>query len=237
MIPKRIHYVWVGSPLPDRQRRNIDTWRASNPGYELVQWDESNIDFSPRRLQQAYKQRLWAKVADMARLMAVHREGGFYFDVDFHLYRPLDDLLGHQCIFGFQMEERSADWVANGMLAAVPGHWFIGRALDRVMALRPMPFGLDRPTRYGPKMITRLLVAEGLRRYDPAGVQVKDIRVCPTDAFFPWPYGQAFEERFVTPRSYGLHMWDKSWERDVPRMVRVARAVLQGARRTARALV
>ena len=35
MIPKRLHYVWVGSHLPDKQRAFIDSWRETNPDYEL----------------------------------------------------------------------------------------------------------------------------------------------------------------------------------------------------------
>lgn len=236
MIPKRIHYVWVGSDLPDHQRRNIDGWRASNPDFQFVKWDEGNIDFSHPRIRDAYERRLWAKVADIARLAAVREQGGFYFDVDFQLYRPLDPLLGHSCVFGFQTKNPGADWVANGMMAAVPGHWLIERALERVLALRAVPFGLDRPTRYGPKLITRLLTEEGLDRYDPAGVQVRDVFVCPTEAFFPWPYGEEFQEGFRTSATYGMHMWEKSWERDVPVLARLASVALQRLRATGRSL-
>ena len=232
MIPKRIHYVWVGSPLPDHQRRNIDTWRTSNPDFELVQWDESNIDFSSAPLNDAYKRRLWAKVADISRLMALHRHGGFYLDVDFHLYRSLTPLLQHPCVLGFQTRERCADWVSNGMLAAEPGHWFIERALARVLSMRAAPLGFDRPTKYGPKLITRLLLEDGLDRYDDAGVSHRDIHICPTEAFFPWPYGVAYQDGFRSRALYGMHMWEKSWELDVPIWIRVAKAALHSARRT-----
>ena len=235
MIPKRIHYVWVGSPLPDHQRRNIDTWRESNADFELVQWDESNIDFSHPQLQRAYDERLWAKVADIARLMAVCRQGGFYFDVDFQLYRSLLPLLDHACVLGFQEEAPSADWVSNGMLAAEPGHWFIRKALDRVLSLRRVPLGFDRPTRYGPKLITRLLIEGGLTHYDPAGVQLRDVYICPTTFFFPWPYGEEFQDRFVTNATFGMHKWEKSWERSVPIWIRMGKRALgriRGARRS-----
>ena len=236
MIPKRIHYVWVGSKLPDHQRRNIETWRVSNPDFEIVQWDERNIDFSHPHLSRAYERRLWAKVADISRLMALAKQGGFYFDVDFHLYRPLTPLLEHRCVLGFQTQERCADWVSNGMLAAEPGHWFIERALSRVLALRAMPFGFDRPTKYGPKLITRLLIEDGLDHYDAAGVQHRDIHICPTEAFFPWPYGVAYQDRFKDQALYGMHMWEKSWEHDVPILIRTAKAALRRARRTRQVL-
>ena len=37
MIPKRLHYVWVGGKLPDKQRAFIDTWLKTNPNFELVE--------------------------------------------------------------------------------------------------------------------------------------------------------------------------------------------------------
>ena len=232
MIPRLLHYVWVGSPLPDHQRRNIDTWRKSNPDFEVVQWDESNIDFSAPSLRQAYKRRLWAKVADIARLMAIRNQGGFYFDVDFHLYRSLAPLREHACVLGFQTEQRGTDWVSNGMLGATPNHWFIAKALDRVLSLRAMPFGFDRPTRYGPKLITRLLIEEGLSQYHADGVTLRDIHICPTQAFFPWPYGTDFRQSSVTPAAFGMHMWEKSWEKDVPVLARMVKAGLRQARQS-----
>ncbi len=236
MIPQLIHYVWVGSALPAHQQRNIDTWRKTNPDFELVQWDESNIDFSHPQISRAYKDRLWAKVADIARLMAVRQQGGWYFDVDFHLYRSLRPMLDHGCVLGFQAEQRSADWVSNGVLAAEPGHWFIQKALDRVLSLRRVPLGFDRPTKYGPKLITRLLIEEGLAQYDPAGVQLRDIHIAPTGSFFPWPYGAPFHAGLVTPETYGMHKWEKSWEHDVPIWVRMGKTALGRMRDAGRSI-
>ena len=236
MIPKRIHYVWVGSDLPDQQRRHVDSWRRTNPDFELVLWTERNIDFSNRQLRKAYDQRLWAKVADIARLVALSEQGGFYLDVDFELYKSLSPLLGEACVLGFQSVEPTPDWIANGAMAAEPGHWFIRHALEQLSAMRPRPFGLDRPTRYGPKLITRLAVEAGLMRYAAEGVRVKDIYVCPTQYFFPWAFGEKFQEGLVTPETYGMHLWEKSWEKDVPVLLRVGKAVRDRARTSLRAI-
>ena len=205
------------------------TWQETNPDFELVPWNEAKIDFSHPVLRAAYEKKLWAKVADIVRLKAVAESGGFYFDTDFRLLRPLDPLLGHACVLGFQTQDASADWVANGMMGARPGHWFIVRALERLLSMRAIPFGLDRPTRYGPKLVTRLLLEEGLSRYANEGVQVKDVFICPTPCFFPWPFGVDFQEQFVTAESYGIHLWEKSWEKDVPGFVRTAKRVRRWA--------
>ena len=158
MIPKHIHYVWVGGPLPEAQRSYIESWRQTNPDYEFTLWNESNIDFSINLLSDAYNKRKWAKVADIARLVAILRHGGIYLDTDIQLHRRLDPLLHHRCFFGFQDKERSKDWVANGVIGAEKGHWFIEHALTSLLSIRSLP-GLERPTAFGPKLIFILMLA------------------------------------------------------------------------------
>ncbi len=225
MIPRRIHYVWVGGPLPEAQRGYIDSWRQTNPDYELTLWNESNIDFSMTSIRRAYDRRQWAKVADIVRLVAILRHGGTYLDTDIRLYKSLDPLLHRKCFLGFQHEERSADWVANGVIGAEQAHWFIARALASLLSIRSMPGGLERPTKFGPKLITKLLLAEGLEAYSPSGAEVKDIFVCPTEYFFPYPYGGEFHSSCITPETYGVHFWERSWEKTVPGWIRLAKAV------------
>ena len=237
MIPKRLHHVWVGGKLPDKQRAFIDTWRATNPDYEIVRWSEDNIDMTVPAIAAAYARRRWATVADVARLIAVLEHGGIYLDSDFELRRPLDPLLRHRCFFSFQYQQHPTDWVCNGVFGAEPGHRMVAAALQAVLRMRPGRFGLDRPTRYGPKLITRLLRAEGLRHYAPEGVQVNDIFVCPVHWFFPYGYGEEFDEAQVTPETLGVHFWQGSWKQDLPAPIRWAqsarRLLLPGASRPA----
>lgn len=231
MIPKHIHYVWVGGPLPAEQRAYVDTWRETNPDYQFTLWNESNIDFSIGRIREAYDQKKWSKVADIVRLVAVLKHGGIYLDTDFMLYKSLDSLLHHQCFYGFQTKVPSKDWVANGAFGAVPGHWFVARALARLLSMRSLPGGLERPTTFGPKLITRLLVEEGLKTYSPSGTYVRDIYLCPTEVFYPYAYGETFQPSCMTPETLAVHFWSKSWETDVPRWVRTAKAIRKHLRK------
>lgn len=225
MIPKHIHYVWVGGPLPAEQRAYVETWRETNPDYQFTLWTESNIDFSIGRIREAYDQKKWSKVADIVRLAAILKHGGIYLDTDFMLYKPLDGLLHHECFFGFQTSEPSKDWVANGAFGAVPGHWFIARALTRLLSMRSLPGGLERPTTFGPKLITRLLVEEGLTTYSPFGTNVQDVYLCPTGVFYPYAYGEEFHPSCITPETLAVHFWSKSWEKDVPGWVKAAKSI------------
>ena len=97
--------------------------------------------------------------------------------------------------------------------------------------MRSLPGGLERPTTFGPKLITRLLVEEGLKTYSPSGTHVRDIYLCPTEVFYPYAYGEAFHPSSMTPETLAVHFWSKSWETNVPRLVRTAKAVRKHLRR------
>jgi mannosyltransferase OCH1-like enzyme len=234
MIPKILHYVWVGGTLPDKQRGLIETWRRHNPDYEVMFWNPHNVDFSIPAVARAFNHRRWATVADIVRLSAILKHGGIYLDTDFEVCRSFDPLLREQCFFGFQAESDPTDWVDNGLFGAVPGHWFIRKAYERILAIRSLPFGLDRPTKYGPKLITKLLREEGLSTYSPDGVRVKDIFIHPTPTFYPIPWDEPIGRRAIGPESYAVHLWEKSWEKDLPPLLRYASRTRMRLRRALR---
>lgn len=54
VIPKVIHYVWVGGENPLAVRENIAAWHRLCPDYEIVEWNEHN---SSLQLQAASSKR------------------------------------------------------------------------------------------------------------------------------------------------------------------------------------
>jgi len=227
-IPKRLHYVWVGSSLPDKQRRLINGWRDLHPDFEIVEWNETNIDMDNPLVKSAYARRRWATVADVARLSAVYGQGGIYLDTDFQVHRALNQLLRYNCFFAFQHENHPTDWIANCVFGAVPRHPVIATAWKRIMRFKPSRLGLDRPTKYGPKLFTRVLRDSwGLDRYSADGVTIGDVFVCPTTHFFPFSYTDEVDESQVQPGTLATHLWEQSWVTDLPAAARWKRAVRQ----------
>jgi hypothetical protein len=223
MIPAILHYVWVGGPLPQAQQEFIQSWSTTNPSFKVIRWDESNIDMSHPMIKDAYQKKKWAKVADIARLQAVAQLGGIYLDTDFRVFKSLKPMCEHKCFYAFQEIEPSNDWVCNGAFGAEPGHWFVKMALRTLLDMRPIPFLPERPTKFGPKHITRLLRAEGLDHYSPDGVMVKDIFLAPVPVFFPFHYTETFTPECVTEQTLAAHFWAKTWETTIPLWVRLAR--------------
>ncbi len=129
MIPKKIHYMWLGKKeIPYSLRKCMDTWKEKCPDYEIIQWDESNYDFSRHPyVEQAYKNGAYGFVPDYARLDILYREGGFYFDTDVEIKRSLDELRYQEAFCGV---EKWQTINFGGGSGTVKGHPMIKRFLD-----------------------------------------------------------------------------------------------------------
>lgn len=56
IIPKIIHYVWVGGEKPESVKKNVAHWKELCPDYEFIEWNEKNYDIKKNRyMYQAYK--------------------------------------------------------------------------------------------------------------------------------------------------------------------------------------
>ena len=69
MIPKKIHYCWIGgSPLPKSAKKCIASWKKYCPDYEIIEWNESNYDFTKNQyMREALEAKKWGFVPDFAR--------------------------------------------------------------------------------------------------------------------------------------------------------------------------
>jgi hypothetical protein len=214
MIPRLFHYVWVGgAPLPSRLENNISTWLDFNRDYEVIRWDESNIDFSSPVLRRVYRLGYWARVADIARLQILHKYGGIYLDVDIQVIKPFDPLLSHKCFVGLENDS----YVGNAVIGAEPENGFIEAALD---AIRHDKVGVEKmDPSYGPVVLTDILLQK--RRTVATNGVAKfpgdDVFVAPKQYFHPLDWDLPQSERnnlknYLTPETICIHLFDHSWK-------------------------
>lgn len=131
MIPKIIHYIWLGGkPLPELAEQCIASWQKYMPDWQIMRWDETTLQKSncwlqqmPLYVQQAYAARKFAFVSDYVRLWALEKYGGLYMDVDFEVFRPFDNLMDQYAAFaGYEGSKRQP--VMQGVIASEPhGAW------------------------------------------------------------------------------------------------------------------
>ena len=128
MIPKIIHYVWVGgNPKSKEIQRCMKTWQKHLKDYKIIEWNESNFDMNQNEyLRQAYKAKKWAFVSDYIRAKVIYEMGGIYLDTDVIVLDDLKDLLSNQVFVGFENPENPF----TAVFGAVPHHPLIKKMLD-----------------------------------------------------------------------------------------------------------
>jgi mannosyltransferase OCH1-like enzyme len=210
-IPPVLHYVWVGDrPLPARYQDNIASWRETNPGFRIRAWTNETVRPDHPYLERSLADGNWANASNYLRLAVVLAHGGIYLDTDVMLIGSLRPMLRRSCFFGFQTEAQEKDWVNNAVFGAVPGHGFVRACLDRLTAEFD---GTEAANHSAPRLLTRLLVERGLRRYRKRGVLVEDVFVYPRPVFYPYRWDEAFSLDAVTRSTRAVHFWDKTWRR------------------------
>lgn len=137
MIPKIIHYVWLGNaPLPEDMQKCMDSWKKWMPEYQLMRWDDEAIrDIDSVFVREALMERKWAFASDVIRLYAIHKYGGIYMDTDVMVYRSFDSLLQNKAFIGrensmHQIGKTMEVYLTTCCFGAEPGNPFIKRCLD-----------------------------------------------------------------------------------------------------------
>ncbi|WP_404341329.1 glycosyltransferase family 32 protein [Pseudoalteromonas mariniglutinosa] len=209
MIPKIIHFVWVGgSEKPEKIQKCMNTWKLlEESGFEIKEWNEDSFDVMGHEFtRKAYEQKKWAFVSDYIRAFAVHKFGGVYLDTDIIIRKDLTPLLDNDAFVGYESDE----YPFTAVFGAVKGHPFVKDMLDMFDAKQ---FNLDLDDPYAEvntKTVSDILVdkykceignkeqllAEGIKVYP------KEILCMPTFS------------------SYAVHVFTRTWLEDKKGIIR-----------------
>ena len=128
MIPKKIHYVWVGGKeKPADIKRCMETWKKHLGDYEIIEWNENNFNIDEHPFtKSAYEAKKWAYVSDYIRAYAIYNEGGIYLDTDVLVLDNFEDFLEHRAFVGYE----NPDYPFTAVFGAEKGHPFIKDMLD-----------------------------------------------------------------------------------------------------------
>ena len=133
MIPKIIHYIWFGGKsFPDRVQKCIDSWHKYMPEYEFKLWNEETFDVnSVEFTKQSYANKKWAFVSDYVRIYALNRFGGWYFDTDIEILRPLAPFEDKRMVLG-----TDHDGALTALMGSEPGHPYWKEMLEKYDSMR-----------------------------------------------------------------------------------------------------
>lgn len=128
MIPKIIHYVWVGNnPKPKDIKKCMKTWKKHLKDYKIIEWNESNFDISSHPfVKKTYEAKKWAYVSDYIRMYAIYNYGGIYLDTDVLVLENFDKFLNNKVFVGFERE----NYPFTAVFGAEKKNKFIKKLLD-----------------------------------------------------------------------------------------------------------
>jgi len=127
-MEKRIIFCWFGGKeKPENIQNCIKTWKEKMPDWEYLEINEKNFDINYNEyVKNAYENKKWAYVSDVARLWALYTYGGIYMDTDVLVYQPLDKFLNHSFFTGFEQSH----YPVTATMGAEKGNQLIKEMLD-----------------------------------------------------------------------------------------------------------
>lgn len=102
---KKIHYIWLGGGKKNKIfYRCYDSWKKFLPDWDIIEWNESNLDISKYRyVQQAYDRGKYAFAVDVLRFDIINKYQGIYFDTDVEIISSLNSLINaYDAFTGFE---------------------------------------------------------------------------------------------------------------------------------------
>lgn len=207
LIPKTIHYCWFGrQPLPDKYKKWMESWHKYCPDYEIIKWNEDNYDIEKNKyMKQAYENKKWGFVSDIARLDIIYQHGGIYFDTDVELIDNIDDLLYQKGFMGFESDE----YVNSGLgFGAVKELGILKEMLDFYKKINFANENGNINMITCPVWQTKLLKQKGLITNGEYQI-VDDMTILPEKVLS----GKSLSTRRIRLASYtkSIHHYDGSW--------------------------
>lgn len=205
MIPKRIYYVWLGKKsLPTEVQVNIESWKATNPDYSIIEINESNFNINKYTfVKEAYEQGQWAFASDVIRLDIIYNNGGFYFDTDVRLLKSIEPLRYKDSVWGLE----TVDNVNSGLIiGACKGNIDLKNLLSIYKKKHFKITDMQKLITTG--IISEYFKSQGLKPKNSLQILPNGAYIYPSDYFAPkhwWGGGH------ITYRTIAIQEYRKEW--------------------------
>lgn len=195
MIPKIIHYIWLGDrPMPPALADNIEEWKKILPSYQFLRWGDETLSLiNSTFVNEAIAAEKWAFASDVIRLWVLYNYGGVYLDTDVILKKDFSHVLNHSAFIGretcLQIRGRRTEYdLTSYCLGAEKGSPFIYRCLsyykDRHFILSTngsLPVDLRLDIRNASEIFARMAASYG---YNPSA-RASSAQTCDMLAVLP----------------------------------------------------
>lgn len=207
VLPKRIHQIWLGSPLPEQYKQWTESWQKFNPGWEYKLWTDDNVDEVEIERRDLFNSitHLGQK-SDFLRYHILNQYGGLYVDTDFECLKSFDDLT-YLNFFTGRSHSKEVMELFIGLIASTPNHPILRKVLFNMNTIKSGNWK-DIFNTTGTYFFTKIFF-ESVVSYS------RGIVIFPPEYFYPFPNHnhekETNPERFIRDCSYAIHYWEVSW--------------------------
>lgn len=210
-IPKIIHQIWLGSPLPATYQAFIKTWQHNHPTWEYKLWTDADIGALGLENKAMYDATTnYGEKSDIARYEILYRFGGLYVDIDFECLKPFDIL--HLCFdFYVGLTYAKKANILIGLIGSVPEHPILKECITTMRRDKNAKDTFDQILkRTGPAFFTDCFMKKAYTYDGP-------VIALPSTYFYPWPWQYRDEKNsekiraWIQPESFAIHHWHVSW--------------------------
>lgn len=203
MIPKVIHRIWLGSPMPAPYQIFGEKWEKLHPGWSIKTWGDDDLawlqnrDLYDRAEEFVPKDAIWQYKSDLARYEILSRWGGLYVDCDSEPLKNHDPLMDAEIFAGWEIE---GSFVANGVIGTIPDHPVMKEMIS---------VSRDMSVKHRGRAATWL---SGPRAFTPVITAYKGATIHPKNYFYPYLYDEIKKglepEKKDYNGSYSVHHWN-----------------------------
>lgn len=190
----------------------LASWKKYFPDYEIIRWDESNVDLSScQYIKEAYAEKKWAFVSDYIRFKILYEHGGIYFDTDVEVIRSFDDILDNGSFMGCEQPDLKKGMRVNPGLgfAVEPGNIVIKEIIEHYE--NSSFYNGDGSLNLQMTIVertTNVLRRHGLQETMEMQ-QVAGLTIYPTEYFCPIHVDT--HQMMMTENTHSIHRYAASW--------------------------
>ena len=208
LIPKKLHQIWLGSPLPKEYKEYTESWQRLHPDWEYKLWTDADLQHYSMINRDLYdKARNYGERADIARYEILYKEGGVYADTDYECLKSLDQFNHYYDFYiGIQPLDTNIVQLGIGLIGAAPKHKILEIVIKELQANSMRTQQIIAKT--GPVFFTQIFCMIVPQWYSP-------VIALPPTYFYPRGYNQPEFPHSVwqKPESYAVHHWAGSWRK------------------------
>lgn len=213
-IPRIIHQIWLGSPVPKKYEEWMKTWMNWH-GWEYKLWTDKEVKQLALVNQDIFDTVTnYGQKSDILRMELLYLMGGIYVDTDFECVKSdFFEVLHTNVDFyvGVEPLEHSFLRINNAIIGCAPGHPLMAKMLSELPAHFEETKKRWALISTGPVFMTKVIYAY-LEQDHPGEVNM----LLPCSLVYPFTSSEVDRSRspdalIPMKETVAIHYWSKSW--------------------------